>query len=130
MVALSSDLNYVLLTQSTRRKGWVLPKGGWETDETCEEAASREAWEEAGITVQIDYDLGNVEEKRAPKASKSSHDRSRYYFYQATVLDQVADWPEAHKRERKWFTYAEAFEELSSRPELQEALLRSTMKRK
>ncbi|KAG5935482.1 hypothetical protein E4U59_005596 [Claviceps monticola] len=126
VVPLSRDQKYVLLIQSTRRKGWVLPKGGWESDETCEEAATREAWEEAGIIIQITYDLGAIEEKRPPKSSK---DRSQYCFFQATVLDEVADWPERHKRERQWFTYNQALDALTSRPELQEALQRSTMKR-
>ncbi|KAK4094827.1 hypothetical protein PCL_03084 [Purpureocillium lilacinum] len=124
VVPLSPDQNYVLLIQSTRRKGWVLPKGGWETDESCQEAATREAWEEAGITINIDYDLGTIDEKRPPKSTK---DRARYSFYQATVLSEVDDWPEKHKRERQWFTYAQAWQELATRPELQEALQRSTI---
>ena len=127
VVPLSPDLKYVLLIQSTRRKGWVLPKGGWETDESSQEAAVREAWEEAGITIQIDYDLGVIEELRPPKLAK---DQSQYYFYQATVLSQYEKWPESHKRERQWFTFSQALEALSTRPELQEALNRSTIKRK
>ncbi|KAG5987415.1 hypothetical protein E4U43_005081 [Claviceps pusilla] len=126
VVPLSPDQNYVLLIQSTRRKGWVLPKGGWESDETCQEAATREAWEEAGITIQIDYDLGTIDEKRPPKSSK---DRAQYCFFQVTVLAEVEDWPERHKRERQWFTYTQAHDALTSRPELQEALQRSTINR-
>ncbi|GFP56497.1 hypothetical protein ACSS6W_006791 [Trichoderma asperelloides] len=126
VVPLSADRNYVILIQSTRRKGWVLPKGGWESDESCQESAVREAWEEAGITLSIDYDLGNFEEKRPPKTSK---DRSRYYFYQGTVVEQLDDWPEKDKREREWFTYTKAIEVLQNRPELQEALNRSSMNR-
>ncbi|KJZ80151.1 hypothetical protein HIM_00001 [Hirsutella minnesotensis 3608] len=124
VVPLSPDQNYVLLIQSTRRKGWVLPKGGWETDESCQEAATREAWEEAGITITIDYDLGTIDEKRPHKSTK---DRSRYSFFQATVLSEVEDWPERHKRERQWFTYSQALDALAARPELQEALQRSTI---
>ncbi|KAK2671858.1 NUDIX hydrolase domain [Fusarium oxysporum f. sp. vasinfectum] len=126
IVPLTPDQNYVLLIQSTRRKGWVLPKGGWESDETCQEAAEREAWEEAGITVQITYDLGDIDEKRAPKSSK---DRSRYHFFEGTVTSEYDDWPESHKRERQWFTFTQAWEALSTRPELQEALQRSTVNR-
>lgn len=126
IVPLSADQNYVLMIQSTRRKGWVLPKGGWETDETCQEAAAREAWEEAGITIQVNYDLGDIEEKRAPKSTK---DRCRYHFFEGSIIDEYDEWPERHKRERAWFTFSQAWEALSTRPELQEALNRSTMNR-
>ena len=81
----------------------------FESDETCEEAASREAWEEAGISVRIDNALNTIEEKRAPKETK---ERAKYYFYQATVLEEYDDWPERHKRDRQWFTYSQAHEQL------------------
>ncbi|KAH6645805.1 NUDIX domain-containing protein [Truncatella angustata] len=129
IVPLTADKSYVLLIQSTRRKGWVLPKGGWETDEEITEAATREAWEEAGISIQIDYDLGEIVESRPPKKSSKDSSKSLYHFYEATVLKEEVDWPEKHKRERQWFTYAEANDALSARPELLEALTRSTMKR-
>ncbi|AEO61659.1 hypothetical protein MYCTH_117406 [Thermothelomyces thermophilus ATCC 42464] len=152
VVPLTEDKAYVMLIQSTRRKGWVLPKGGWETDEECHEAAAREAWEEAGIFVQIDYDLGDIHEtsprkKASPSSSSSSSKssgkdstkdgkdspkekpRSLYRFYEVTVTSEEADWPEREKRERKWFTFAEAKDMLKDRPELQTALERSTMKR-
>jgi diphosphoinositol-polyphosphate diphosphatase len=129
-VPLTEDKRYVLLIQSTRRKGWVLPKGGWETDEEITEAAEREAWEEAGIAVQIDYDLGEITESRPPKKSSSKEStKSLYHFYEATVLKEETDWPEAHKRERQWMTYSQAKDALSGRPELLEALGRSTIKR-
>jgi diphosphoinositol-polyphosphate diphosphatase len=131
VVALTADKQYVLLIQSDRRKGWVLPKGGWETDEECTDAAQREAWEEAGITVQIDYDLGEITESRKPKSSSKSSKRETalYHFYEATVLSEEDDWPEKNKRSRKWMDFRDAWEELKDRPELQEALERSTMKR-
>lgn len=148
VVPLTADKTYVMLIQSTRRKGWVLPKGGWETDEECHEAAAREAWEEAGILVQIDYDLGDIHETGPRKKSSSSSSskgsskdgkdgkestkdkgRSLYRFYEVTVTSEESDWPEREKRERQWFTFAEAKELLKDRPELQTALERSTMKR-
>ncbi|KAK3315023.1 NUDIX hydrolase domain-like protein [Apodospora peruviana] len=129
VVPLTEGKDFVLLIQSTRRKGWVLPKGGWEIDEECTEAAAREAWEEAGITVQIDYDLGEIKDARPPKKHSKEKERSLYRFYEATVLSEEEEWPEKEKRERKWFTFADAKELLKDRPELQSALERSTMKR-
>jgi len=132
VVPLSQDKAYVLLIQSDRRKGWVLPKGGWETDEEVAEAAEREAWEEAGISVQIEYDLGDIVESRPPKSSKSSskkREKALYHFFEVTVTSEADDWPEKSKRQRKWMTFVDAWEALKDRPELQEALNRSTAKR-
>lgn len=39
----------VLMVSSPKRDDMVFPKGGWESDETVEEAACREALEEAGV---------------------------------------------------------------------------------
>lgn len=127
VVPLTEDKRYVLMIQSTRRKGWVLPKGGWELDEECTEAAEREAWEEAGIFIQIDFDLGEIPETRPPK--NGSKDKCLYRFYEVTVTRQEDQWPEAHKRERQWMTYSQAKDALAARPELLEALNRCTMHR-
>lgn len=132
VVPLTADQKYVLLIQSTRRKGWVLPKGGWEIDEECTEAAEREAWEEAGIVIRIDYDLGEITETRPPKPSKDKakdSPKALYRFFQATVLSEEAEWPEKSKRERQWMTFRQARDALSTRPELLAALEKSTMKR-
>lgn len=129
VVPLTEDRLYVLLIQSTRRKGWVLPKGGWESDEECTEAAEREAWEEAGIVIRIDYDLGEVVDQRPPKKLSKDAPKALYRFYEATVLSEENNWPEKHKRERQWFTFSQAKEALSDRPELVQALELSTMHR-
>ncbi|KAI0484278.1 NUDIX domain-containing protein [Xylariaceae sp. FL0804] len=129
VVPLTLDRMYVLLIQSTRRKGWVLPKGGWESDEECTDAAEREAWEEAGIIIQIDYDLGDVADSRPPKKVSKDTPKTLFHFYEATVIREEADWPERHKRDRQWFTYSQAKHALESRPELLEALELSTIQR-
>ncbi|RYP10963.1 hypothetical protein DL765_007924 [Monosporascus sp. GIB2] len=129
VVPLTEDKRYVLLIQSTRRKGWVLPKGGWESDEECTEAAQREAWEEAGVTIRIDYDLQDIVDSRPPKKMSKDTPKSLFRFFEATVLTEEDEWPEKHKRERRWFTYAQAKEALTARPELLEALNRSTITR-
>lgn len=85
----------------------------------------REAWEEAGIVVKVNYDLGVIPEKtkgsEAPKAS--------YHFFEATVERQEAQWPEMSKRGRTWMTFKQAEAALADRPELLEALRRCTMNR-
>lgn len=123
---LSNDKYYVLLIQSTRRGGWVLPKGGWELDEaTVQEAAKREAWEEAGVIVRINRDLGMVPEKRKPEQLTAQAPKASYHFFEAVVEKLENEWPEMHKRNRQWMTYAQARQALADRPELLDALDRS-----
>ncbi|KAK1064132.1 hypothetical protein LTR74_008912 [Friedmanniomyces endolithicus] len=133
VVPLSSDRTQVLLIQSSARKGWVLPKGGWETDESQQEAACREAWEEAGIECKIEKDLGEIEEKRTEVQIKkygAAAPRALYRFFEVVVQEEKSSWPEAHKRDRQWMVYSKAKECLKDRPELLEALERCNVKRK
>lgn len=44
----------VLLIGASSGGGLVLPKGGWETDETVQDAARRETVEEAGVRGDIE----------------------------------------------------------------------------
>ena len=130
VVALSSDKTKVLLIQSTRRGGWVLPKGGWETDEgTQQEAAKREAWEEAGIICSIQRDLGKIPDVRPASQLSTSAPKAIYQFYEVSVDKEESQWPEMHKRGRSWMGFQEAKQALAARPELTEALNRSSIKR-
>lgn len=53
----------VVLIRSVKRTDWILPKGGWESDETAAEAAIREAYEEAGVRRKISFVWENRQEK-------------------------------------------------------------------
>ena len=130
VVPLSGDKKKVLLIQSTRRGGWVLPKGGWETDEgTAEEAACREAWEEAGIECKIQRDLGKIPDKRPPEQLTAHAPKAIFQFYEVSVEKEATQWPEKHKRGRQWMTYHEAKDALAPRPELLDALNKSSIVR-
>ena len=108
----------------------MLPKGGWETDEaTAQDAAKREAWEEAGVIVTIARDLGTVADRRPPAELTKHAPRALFHFFEATVDREEQEWPEKQKRSRKWMRFAEAREALKSRPELAEALERSSLTR-
>ncbi|CAA7395673.1 unnamed protein product [Spirodela intermedia] len=48
----------VLIISSQKGHDIMFPKGGWESDETIEGAASREAVEEAGVKGHIEGQLG------------------------------------------------------------------------
>jgi len=51
----------ILVCSSSRKQEWILPKGGWEADETMEESALRETFEEAGVLGTLGPRLGAVE---------------------------------------------------------------------
>ena len=130
IVPLSQDKYYVLLIQSTSRSRWVLPKGGWETDEaTAQEAACREAWEEAGVVCNVKYDLGTIAEQRKPEQLSAHAPKASYHFFEALVDRLESEWPEMKKRTRQWMTFKQAEAALKDRPELLEALRRCTMHR-
>ncbi|KAI5776604.1 NUDIX hydrolase domain-like protein [Geopyxis carbonaria] len=135
VVAVSLDKRKVLVVESTNRTNhWVLPKGGYETDEARpEEAAAREAWEEAGILGRVTRNLGEIWDTRSPSSMKptKTHTRTLYYFFEFMVEKEENQWPEMHKRKRRWLTYQEAARcfQLMNRPELREALDRSSVLR-
>ena len=94
VVPLSADKKYVLLIQSARRGGWVLPKGGWELDEaTAADAARREAWEEAGVICRIEKELGFIADRREPSQLSKHAPKAAYQFFEATVTEQRSQWP-------------------------------------
>lgn len=51
----------ILLCSSSRKEAWILPKGGWESDETLEESAMRETFEEAGVLGTLGPVLDEIE---------------------------------------------------------------------
>jgi len=155
VVAVSKDKQKVLVVESTQRKNhWVLPKGGFETDEDSpEDAALREAWEEAGITGRITKNLGEIQDPRlsanmiknntintgnpTPPTSamasppKGLSHKSLFIFFEVDVDREEPRWPEMNKRMRRWLTFDEAtkcFEKMG-RPELLEAVKRSSILR-
>ena len=51
----------VLLVERSSAKGWGIPKGGIESGERSQDAALREAWEEAGVEPKsLIQDLGEM----------------------------------------------------------------------
>ena len=101
-------LTHVLLTSSSRHpERFVLPKGGWESDESAEQSALREAWEEgmlsfpslesnlnllllAGVVGKLTKFLGQVVDPRPPKAV-SAHDKAKKYKINGISSDDSTD---------------------------------------
>lgn len=96
----SSDKNSeriveVLMINSSSGPGLLFPKGGWEIDESVEEAAVREAIEEAGVRGELKDCLGVYEFK-----SKTHQDEScpeglcKASMYALLVMEELELWPE------------------------------------
>ncbi|PKI54216.1 nudix hydrolase 13, mitochondrial-like isoform X1 [Punica granatum] len=102
----------VLMVSSPNRDDLVFPKGGWEDDETVEEAACREAQEEAGVRGVLNETPLGVWEFR----SKSRQDvcslegGCRGYMFALEVTEELEAWPERENRCRRWVNVKEAFE--------------------
>ena len=94
--------------------------------------------------LKIVKELGMIEDMRPPKhfnrdikAFEKATDlqiskhppRSEFHFFEMIVTSLEKEYPECHKRTRKWFSYKEAAEQLriAKRPELLEALNRSSI---
>lgn len=140
---------YVLCVSSSRHPNKVvLPKGGWESHESVEEAALRECWEEAGVSGTITRFLLRQADSRPPKgydpalcqthrnpageevtkykglefAKGAVPSRSEYRYFQVLPTGVAESWPEADKRIRTWLTYRQAREAFKDRSEMAKSL--------
>lgn len=96
----------ILLVTSSTGKRWVIPKGHIEPDLSAVESAAVEAYEEAGIEGSPNREsLGYYEYRKWGG-------RYRVEVFLMEVDRQHADWPEAHRRKRRWFSAAKAAQQV------------------
>ncbi|KAM7280273.1 hypothetical protein ACFE04_007407 [Oxalis oulophora] len=95
----------VLLISSQNGNGMLFPKGGWEINESMEDAAKRETLEEAGVTGNVEDRLGKWRYK-----SKSRPVVHEGYMFSLLVNKQFDLWPEKNNRERRWASVTKARE--------------------
>lgn len=118
----------VLMINSQSGPGLLFPKGGWENDETVEEAALREALEEAGVRGELKDFLGYYYFR-----SKSLQDEfcpeglCKAAMFPLLVTEELSSWPEQSTRERRWVTIPEAVEQCRH-PWMEEALVEGFLK--
>ncbi|XP_054788016.1 nudix hydrolase 18, mitochondrial-like [Prosopis cineraria] len=95
----------VLVISAQNGHGMQFPKGGWEIDESMEQAALRETLEEAGVVGKVESKLGkwNYKSKRQATVHEG-------YMFPLLVKQQLEDWPEKNIRKRRWMSVAEAKE--------------------
>ncbi|KAJ9685331.1 hypothetical protein PVL29_017382 [Vitis rotundifolia] len=112
----------VLMINSPSGPGLLFPKGGWENDETVEEAAIREAIEEAGVRGVLMEFLGHYHFKSKTLQDEFSPEGScKATMFALFVEEELESWPEQSTRIRSWLTIPEAYENCRH-PWMREAL--------
>ena len=87
----------ILLISASRKAEWILPKGGWEQDETMEESAARECFEEAGVLGRLGAKLDEIQyetrksKKRRLDAGCSEKHKEPNHCDPASVEPQTSD---------------------------------------
>ncbi|XP_020587755.1 nudix hydrolase 13, mitochondrial-like [Phalaenopsis equestris] len=101
----------VLMITTPNRHDLIFPKGGWDNDETVDQAACREAFEEAGVRGIIhDTLLGVWEFKSKSKQNlKGQEGACRGYIFALQVTEELQFWPEQSSHDRKWLNVWEAW---------------------
>ncbi len=105
----------VLLVTSRYTGQWLAPKGSIEAGESPQQAAAREAFEEAGVSGRITGRLGSFDYPRGDKVG-------RVEAFVLEVTGQQDTWQEQHQRRRRWFSLQEALEAVE-RPEVLSMLI-------
>lgn len=99
----------LITTRETRR--WVVPKGSMETGLSPQEAAEREAFEEAGVVGTIAMDaIGSFRHDRGPPELVTDD----VVLYPMLVRAECAIWPEHGQRDLLWLPADEAARKVDS----------------
>lgn len=98
---------HVLLITSRDTKRWVIPRGNPIAGLSPSQAATQEAWEEAGIkgeTREEPIGVFQYDKRRLNGALVPAEVQA----FEMRVTEEAPSWPEAHERERRWFVPGEA----------------------
>lgn len=82
----------ILFVSASRKAAWILPKGGWEQDESMEESAIRECYEEAGCIgtlgpalSSIQYETRKAKKRRVENESVNERERQAHQIANGLV---------------------------------------------
>ena len=129
------EVEFLLLSSAKHEGTWIFPKGGWETDESCAEAAERETFEEAGVVGDIEERKGKQEEAGEDQKEEGGggggggggdaltptpiyveaykEGTRKLHMFLLRVELELEEFPEKH-RKRRWVSPAEAMLALQS----------------
>ena len=94
-----------MTSRGTRR--WVLPKGNPMRGLADHQAAAHEAYEEAGVAgIAARAPIGVY--RYLKERQDGSRRTAAVTVFPLQVTAPSDDWPEAHQRERRWFSLADA----------------------
>lgn len=100
------------MVSNRHNDGLIFPKGGWETDETAEEAAARESMEEAGVRGGTCTYVGEFTFKSRKKAALNGGKKATCLarVFVMNVTEEMTEWPEQATRTRTWLPAVDAIE--------------------
>ncbi|TKW01028.1 hypothetical protein SEVIR_8G150300v4 [Setaria viridis] len=101
----------VLMISTPKRGDLIFPKGGWEDDESIDEAACREAFEEAGVKGIISATpLGEwIFKSKSKQNSCSLQGACKGFMFGLQVTELLEIWPEQVTHGRRWVPVEEAY---------------------
>lgn len=118
----SEKMVEVLMISSPSGPGLLFPKGGWENDETVEEAAVRESMEEAGVGGTIMGFIGYYQyNSKTYQSEFCPEGLCKAAMFALLVTEELNAWPEQSFRSRSWLPMAEAVKQCRH-PWMEEAL--------
>lgn len=94
--------NKLLIVKSKSEQKWSIPTGGIEKEETSEEAAIREVFEETGYSITL---LNHI--KTLNKLVKEYNVTVDYFLAEVHSGDMVINDPDEEIEEIKWITISE-----------------------
>ncbi|PUZ45075.1 hypothetical protein GQ55_8G191200 [Panicum hallii var. hallii] len=101
----------VLMISTPKRGDLIFPKGGWEDDESIDEAACREAFEEAGVKGIISATpLGEwIFKSKSKQNSCGLQGACKGFMFGLQVTELLEIWPEQVTHGRRWVPVDEAY---------------------
>ncbi|KAJ1275718.1 hypothetical protein BS78_05G157500 [Paspalum vaginatum] len=101
----------VLMISTPKRSDLIFPKGGWEDDESIDEAACREAFEEAGVKGIISASpLGEwIFKSKSKQNSCGLQGACKGFMFGLQVTELLEIWPEQVTHGRRWVPVEEAY---------------------